>query len=81
MYLSKGVMVEIKGDGACKVFSAMSDTWMSACLVTSDSFWPHGLVARRFLCPGDFPDKNIGVGCHFFLQGKLPDPGMCLLHW
>lgn len=37
MYLPKGVMVEIKGDGG-KIFSAMSDTWMSVCLVTSDSF-------------------------------------------
>ena len=26
MYLSKGVVVEIKRDGACKVFSLMSDT-------------------------------------------------------
>ena len=23
----------------------------------------------RLLCPGDFPGKNIGVGCHFLLQG------------
>lgn len=38
MYLPKGVMVEIKGDGVCKIFSAMSDTWMSVCVVTSDSF-------------------------------------------
>ena len=25
---------------------------------------------------GDFPDKNTGVGCHFLLQGNLPDPGI-----
>ena len=24
----------------------------------------------------DFPDKNTGVGCHFLLQGYLPDPRM-----
>ena len=24
------------------------------------------------VCPWDFPDKNIGVGCHFFLQGIFP---------
>ena len=24
----------------------------------------------------DFPGKNIGMGCHFLLQGDLPDPGI-----
>ena len=34
-------------------------------------------------CPRDFPGKNPGVGCHFFLQGIFQDPGwnLCLLHW
>ena len=26
-------------------------------------------VAPRLLCPWNFPGKNIGVGCHFLLQG------------
>ena len=25
---------------------------------------------------GIFPGKNTGVGCHFLLQGSLPDPGI-----
>ena len=31
----------------------------------------------------DFPAKNIGVGCHFLLQGIFPDQGWNpgLLHW
>ena len=29
-----------------------------------------------FLCPWNFPDKNIGVGCHFPPPGDLPDPGI-----
>ena len=35
-----------------------------------------------FLCPWDFPGKNIGVGCHFLLQGIFPTQGwnQCLLH-
>ena len=33
-------------------------------------------VAYRLLCPWDFPGKNTGVGCHFLLQGNLPDPGI-----
>ena len=38
-------------------------------------------------CPWDSPGKNTGVGCHFLLQGNLPNPGLepvslvCLLHW
>ena len=30
----------------------------------------------RLLRPWDFPGKNTGVGCHFLLQGNLPDPGI-----
>ena len=49
------------------------------------------LVAQSYLTarlsnPWDFPGKNIGVGCHFFLQGICPTQGLiscllCLLHW
>ena len=41
-----------------------------SCSVMSDSLPPH------FLCPRNFPGKNTGVGCHFLLQGNLPDPGI-----
>ena len=36
-----------------------------------------------FLCLWDFPGKNIGVGCHFLLQGIDSTHGSnpCLLHW
>ena len=30
---------------------------------------PHGLQPTRLLHPWDFSGKNIGVGCHFLLQG------------
>ena len=33
-------------------------------------------VARQVLCPWNFPGKNTGVGCHFLLQGNLPNPGI-----
>ena len=33
--------------------------------VVPDSLQPHGLQYTRFLCPGDFPGKDTGVGCHF----------------
>ena len=31
--------------------------------------WPHGLLPISLLCPLDFSGKNIGMNCHFFLQG------------
>ena len=38
---------------------------------------PHGL------CPWDFPDMTIRVGCHFLLKGVFPIQGLnlYLLHW
>ena len=40
----------------------------------------------RLLCLWDYPGKNIGVSCHFLLQGIFPTQGsnlclLCLLHW
>ena len=32
-------------------------------------------VAHSLLCPWGSPDKNIGVGCHFLLQGIFPTQG------
>ena len=37
---------------------------------------PHGLKSTKLLCPWDSPSKNTGVGCHFFLQRNLTDPGI-----
>ena len=44
---------------------------------------PHGLQPARILCPWDFPDKNIEVGCHFVLRGIFLTQGSNphLLHW
>ena len=42
----------------------------------SNSLQPRGLQPTRFLRPWDSPGKNTGVGCHFLLQGNLPDPGI-----
>ena len=44
--------------------------------VVSDSLQPYGLQLSRFLCPWDSPGKNIGVSCHFLLQGILPIQGL-----
>ena len=49
-----------------------------ACSVMFDSLQPHGPQPTRLLCPWDFPGKNTGVGCHFLLQGNVPDAGINL---
>ena len=35
-------------------------------------------VAASFLCPWNSPGKNIGLGCHFLLQGIFPTQGLKL---
>ena len=42
---------------------------MFRCLVVSHSLWLHELLPSMFLCSWNFPGRNIGVGCHFLLQG------------
>ena len=48
-----------------------------------DSFVIPWTVAHQLLCPWDFPGKNMGVGCHFLLQGIFLTQGLNLhlLHW
>ena len=43
--------------------------------------WHHGLYPARFLCPWDFPSKNIGVVAISFSKGSSPVRGWdpCLL--
>ena len=55
------------------------------CSVTQSclTLLPFGLEPSKLLCPWDFPGKNTGVGCHFFLQGIFLTQGWNwhLLHW
>ena len=44
--------------------------------VLSDSLQPYGLQPARLLCLWNFPGKNIGVSCHFLLQGIFPAQGL-----
>ena len=43
--------------------------------VISNSFRPHKMQPAKLLCPWHSPGKNIGVGCHFLLQGIFPTQG------
>ena len=54
--------------------------------ILSDTLQPCGLQPARFLCPGDSPGRNTGVGCHALLQEIFHTQGsnLCLfhlLHW
>ena len=50
----------------------LSVKWSESRSVMSDSSRPHGLWPARLLCPRNSPGKNIGVGCHYLLQGIFP---------
>ena len=55
--------------------------WSLSCVQISETPW-----TVVHLCPYNFPSKNTGVGCHFFLQGIFPTQGsnpslLHLLHW
>jgi len=51
----------------------------------SKLFQPHGSNPTRLLHPCKFPGKNIGMGCHFLLQGNFPTKvsnlGLLLDRW
>ena len=46
-----------------------------SCSVLSDSLPPPELQPARLFYLWNYPDKNPGVGCHFLLQGTLPNTG------
>ena len=52
-----------------------------SCSVVSDSLRPHRLYATGLLCPRDFPGKDTGMGCHFFLQGIFLSQGSNPCSW
>ena len=56
--------------GTCVVCASFS--------VVSDSLQLYELQPARAFCPWDFPGKNTGMGCHFFLQGIFLTQGLNL---
>ena len=46
--------------------------------VVSDSLQPRGLQPTRLLCPWNSLGKNIGMDCHFLLQGIFPTQTHCM---
>ena len=46
----------------------------------SDSVRPHRWQPIRFPHPWDSPGKNIGAGCHFFLQGIFLTQGLICIY-
>ena len=67
------------GVGVCVRVYACAHSVLSLCD-------PTALQPARFLCPWDFPVKDIGGSCHFLLQGIFQTQGsklhlLCLLRW
>ena len=60
--------------------------WVCVCSVAQSCLTlcnPMDYSPSRLLCPWDFPGENIGVSCHFLLQGifSTQELNPCLLHW
>ena len=69
MKLGKGA--EVQGLRSGLAFPAVC--WL---LSRVQHFVTPGTVARQAPHPWNSPGKNTGVGCHFLLQGNLPNPGI-----
>ena len=54
----------------------MSFLYVFSCSVVSDSCHSIDCSPARLLCAWDSPRKSTGVGCHFLLQGGLPNLGI-----
>ena len=71
-YTVKGITSKYVGQARSCFFFLTVQSEGESHLVESDSLQSHGLEPARLLCPGDFPGKNPGVGCHSLLQGMEP---------
>ena len=76
--MSKSVLCKIVCDGQYTICACLVTP---SCLTFCDIY---GLYPARLLCSQNFLGKNIGVNCHFLLQGIFPTQGLnphllCLL--
>ena len=82
-FLSVGKSLPLE-DFKSQIFSPFSlGVWCLIAKLCLALLRPHELGPTRLFCPWNFPNKNIGVGCHFLMQGIFPTQGqnLCLLHW
>ena len=79
---------KIPGETCCRSVQARACLLCPGCRVAVVQLHrtlcnPMDSARTRLLCPWDFPGKDIGMGCHFLLQGIFLTQGsnLCLLHW
>ena len=58
------------------IFHLFYEALNSACMLSRLQLFATLCNSIRLLCPWDFPGKNIGVGCHFLLQGIFLTQGL-----
>ena len=81
----------VRHDWSDLAAAAAAGMWLFVVCVLSDSVISDSLMLlgrepARLLCPWNFPGKNTGGDCHFFLKGIFLTQGLnpcCfhLLHW
>ena len=66
VYLPKSQSFKTAVSGSNKRFCGLISRWQI----------PKEWISGSSICHWDFPGKSTGVGCHFLLQGDLPDSGI-----
>ena len=75
---SHSIVIFVYGEGgcACDIETQLQGRWWCLLAQSCLTLRLHGLEPTSLLCAWDFPGKNTGVGCHFFLQGMSPTQGL-----
>ena len=85
-FLCKDISQLSDNSSCCYSVAKSCPVCTCVCLIAESCptlFRPLWLWPTRLLCPWNFPGKNPGVGCHFFLQGIFLTQGWNpdLLQW
>ena len=58
----------LKKEASCQYYLTLVLSLFGLYAMSNSFMIPWTVASARLLCPWDFPGKNTGVGCHFFLQ-------------
>ena len=70
------IMIKVKYK---RILHLLTSAYPITCLCVNAwlclTLWSHGQQPTRLFCPWNISVKNIGVGCHFLLQGTFSTQG------